>query len=461
MSGVWAIARNLVKEVLRMRVLVVFTILITFSYTFFFAWWLHRGIGQADEKVQTFLSYSLSFTAGFLALLTIFVSIATITRDIKRKEIFTIATKPVSRGQYMIGKFLGMALLNFACLLITAGAIYGLARLLQYREPQNDYEKAKLKELVFVARRAVKPQLPDISDKVRKIVEQEIDQAVRSEPETYKTNPLRLKYLRQSLTRDYDKRLSMAQGAVPSGGHIVWHFTDVFPVDRENGYIYIRYKHDVSENPFDLNVVNEWGFGPKDPLIYGGDLLPPRKEVIRTVHEFPVPVSAVSPQGDLYVYYRNLTPQRNVTVLHPPDTGIEALYVAGGFEGNFIRSILMIYLRLLFLGVFGIAIGAWLSFPVAVLLVLVVYVTGLGSEFISDALIWDAGRTLRTVLTPIVSVFPKFATYDPVPQIEKGKMVSWQLLWECLFFMVLLKGGAVALFGYLVFKFRELARIIV
>ncbi|MCD6388712.1 MAG: hypothetical protein J7L69_04815, partial [Desulfobulbaceae bacterium] len=172
-------------------------------------------------------------------------------------------------------------------------------------------------------------------------------------------------------------------------------------------------------------------------------------------------VSAVSAQGDLYVYYRNRTPQHNITVLYPPDTGIEALYVAGSFEGNFIRSILMIYLRLLFLGAFGIAIGAWLSFPVAVLLVLMVYVTGLANEFIGDALVWDAGNTLRTVLTPIVSIFPKFATYDPVPQIEKGRMVSWQLFWECSFFMVLLKGGVIALFGYLVFRFRELARIIV
>ena len=37
-----------------------------------FAFWLHRGAGVIDEKIQTFLSYSLSFVFNIFALLTFF-----------------------------------------------------------------------------------------------------------------------------------------------------------------------------------------------------------------------------------------------------------------------------------------------------------------------------------------------------------------------------------------------------
>ena len=84
-----------------MRALIVFLGFATLLYTLGFAWWLHRSTGQADEKVQTFLSYSLSMATILLSFVVIFVSIGTITRDIKRKEIFTIATKPISRGHFL------------------------------------------------------------------------------------------------------------------------------------------------------------------------------------------------------------------------------------------------------------------------------------------------------------------------------------------------------------------------
>ena len=253
MKALWAIARNLMVEIIRMRMLMAFVILATACYTIFFAWWIHGSEGPANEKIQTFLSYSLSLTAGFLSLLTIFISISTITRDIKRKEIFTIATKPITRGNYLLGKFLGMALLNIILLVVSAGTIYGLARYLQRTEPTTQDERDYLNDLVFVARQALKPQMPDVSSAVRKKVNDVIAQKLRDEPERFKNNPTLITQMRASLARDFGKQLIYAQTAVPPSGHIVWHFTDIDPIDRENGNVYIRYKQDVSVNPPDLH----------------------------------------------------------------------------------------------------------------------------------------------------------------------------------------------------------------
>ncbi|MBN1763885.1 MAG: ABC transporter permease [Sedimentisphaerales bacterium] len=462
MSRIWAISRNLIKEFLRRRALVIFYILISSSYTFLFAWWIHNNEGQADEKIQTFLSYSLSLTAVMLSLLTFFFSIATISRDIKRKEIFTVLTKPLSRGKYLAGKFLGMAVLNLVLLVSTTGVILGFAYLLKYTEPQSDYERAKLDELVFVARQGVQPtnlDMPDIKSEVEKKVNDKMAELIRSDPQIYQGNPQAVDAMRFNLTKDYTNELTMRYRTAPTDGTILWHFTGIKPKDHANKSVILRYKQEPYPQPPDDHVVNEWMIGPRNPLDFGGKGLRTDKQIVRTFHELPIPVSEVSEEGELYVLYHNPAINR-ATIVFPTDNGMQALYVAGGFMGNFIRTVTIIYLHLLFSSCLGLAMGAWLSFPVAVLLVLVVYVLGLCSTFVDSALTWAAGETLRTTMNFILKIFPKYSLYDPVPKIDKGLIVPYGMLLSCLGYMVLIKGGLVSLFGYVVFKFRELARVI-
>jgi hypothetical protein len=466
-----------------MRILMVFILAVTAGNTVFLALWLHGYSGRVDEKVQTFLSYSLSFTAAFLALLTIFVSIATITRDIKRKEIFTIATKPIKRIHFLLGKFLGMALLNLILLSISAVTIFALAR---YYLPRGSNvtpnEKAHLEQLVFTARQAVKPEYKDVQADVEKWVNEKVQEKLRSEPDRYKNNPVEVEKMRRVLTADKTKEFIIRQAAVSPGGHLIWHFTGVNPPERENGYIFVRFKQDVTNDPPDLHTYNEWMFGPQDPLVYGGMIRPRSRDVIRTVHEFTIPAGSVSEQGDLYVLYHNPPMNRDTTVIYQPGTGIEVLYVAGTFSGNFLRTTALIYLRLLFLGTVGLAMGAWLSFPVAVLLVLVVYVLGLSSSFIASAITYETSVTVNMFITVIMKFLPSFSSWDPVPMIEKGRLVSVNLggslldaldlylqgekitteVWNNLLLLKDMLIGAIAGFiGYIVFRFRELARIVV
>ena len=465
MRQVWAIAANLITELLKMRFLVLFVLLITACYTAGFAFWLHTSDGLADHKIQTFLSYSLSIAWVVLSLLTVFCSTATITRDIKRREIFTIATKPVSRGQFLIGKFLGAAVFSLVLLLINGVAIYSLARLLQQTEtagntPADRASALRAKELIFVARRAVPAPQPDISAQVKEYVDARIEEYKRANPQD-KRNAARIQALRAELTINRAKELISKAGSVPPSHTRTWCFTGLEPVDRENGFVFVRYKQEVSQNPPDLTLWNQWRVGPEDPAVGGGTALPPQKQAIRTVHEFAVPVTELSPTGDLYVTYGNPVVNAPVTVMFPPIDGLEVLYVADTFEANYIRTIAVMYLRLLFLAVLGVAVGAWLSFPVAILLAMAVFMMGLSSSFILDAVKWEAGQTHQSLIRTIMLIWPNLSAYDPVIEIEKGRLVPWQMLIKASTIMLLLKGGVIAFIGYLVFKFRELARVIV
>ena len=70
MRPVWAVARSLITEVLRMRFLMAFVVLLIAGMTFGFAFWLYLSPGPADQELQTFLRYSVSFTWIVLSLLS-------------------------------------------------------------------------------------------------------------------------------------------------------------------------------------------------------------------------------------------------------------------------------------------------------------------------------------------------------------------------------------------------------
>jgi len=456
------IAMNLIREVFRMRALVVVLALVTICYTFVFALWLHNSTGRADEKIQTFLSYSLSAVSAMLSLLTIFISVVSIARDIKRKEIFTITTKPIDRFSYFLGKVRGVALLNFILLAIIGGTIYGISRGMQYTEASSPEDEVRLEELIFVARRSVKPRLPmeHIQAQVKARVDQDVARQLVENPE-YQQNPDLVAKMRKSLTSHYTEEGIAWNTAVPPGKHIVWHFSDIIPVNGGGGNIFIRYKQDVSRNPSSSVIYSQWMFGPKDPVQYGGQPLLTR-DVIRTVHEYAIAPEQVSDEGDLYVAFRN-PPQRNegVTIIYPPDTGIEALYVAGGYEANFLRGLGLVYLRLFYIGIFGVAMGAWLTFPVGVLVVLVVFCLGVSSGFILDAMKWESEGLQAWLINKVMFLLPSFALYDPVPLIERGRIVALDLGDSLLLTKDMIVSLAVGFVGYLVFRFRELARVIV
>jgi len=80
MHSVWAIAINTIKQALRMKVAVVFTILLIVLLVVMGV--STTGDGTLKGRLQTFVSYGLSLTSLLLCLLTIIVSIYSVTSDI-------------------------------------------------------------------------------------------------------------------------------------------------------------------------------------------------------------------------------------------------------------------------------------------------------------------------------------------------------------------------------------------
>ncbi|MCJ7674955.1 MAG: hypothetical protein MUO33_07365, partial [Sedimentisphaerales bacterium] len=73
-------------------------------------------IRTAIGRIQSFISYGLGLVSFLLSVLTNIVSCYTLSYDIKYKQIYTVVTKPIRRFELIIGKVLGVVLLDLLLL---------------------------------------------------------------------------------------------------------------------------------------------------------------------------------------------------------------------------------------------------------------------------------------------------------------------------------------------------------
>ena len=118
MHRVLAIFENTFKEALRQKILAllgVFALLLIVVSVFLEPF----ALGEAPKIMRDF---GLAVTSLFGVLTTIIIGSALIHRDIEKRTLYTVLSKPVRRGEIVVGKFLGLGalvgLLVLAMLLI-------------------------------------------------------------------------------------------------------------------------------------------------------------------------------------------------------------------------------------------------------------------------------------------------------------------------------------------------------
>jgi ABC-type transport system involved in multi-copper enzyme maturation permease subunit len=106
MKRILIIARNTFREAVRDRVLynlVVFVLLITVSAIFL-------GELTAGQEARTIVNLGLSAMLLFGAFISIFVGVSLVSKEIERRTLYAVLSKPVGRGEFIVGKYLGLCL---------------------------------------------------------------------------------------------------------------------------------------------------------------------------------------------------------------------------------------------------------------------------------------------------------------------------------------------------------------
>ena len=457
MNRIWAVARITFISSMRMKTAIVFMLLLivllpTLSLT-------STGDGTAMGRVQSFMSYGLGLVVFLLSVLTIIVSCYTLSSDIKHKQIYTVITKPIRRFELIIGKILGVVILDLLLLFVFSSVIYALTLQMPRLSKADELELKRLKNEFYTARAGLRGNLDELAIE---------NSALEAYNKLVQTDQLDKSRSKEEILSELRKTERYSRTSAEPGGQVLWEFDHVKPFNA-NESIFIRFKFNASQTPPDKNIYGTWYVGDYRQIKYGQSRMQtpiytiPRKDIVYSLHEFEVPADAVAADGYLAVVFYN-QPINGTTVIFPIEDGFEALYKAGSFGNNFLRVIAVIFVRLVFLAVLGVSLSVWLGFPVAILCSFSIFFMGIINGFVVGSFGYlgqDMKVFYQYVVKPLVWLLPKFdENYNISKYIIDARLIKSGFLVFVAGALVI-KSLILLLAGFLIFAKREIAKVIV
>ncbi len=451
MGKIWAVASNTMAQAIRLKtagvvIVLLFVLLPLMSLTVV-------GDQTLQGKLQTFSSYGLSLTSILLCLLTIVISCYSLSSDIKYKHIFLVTTKPIRRYEVLLGKYLGVVILDGLLLAVFSGIVYGLTCILPILDESPEGQVYQARQEFFTSRAILTPMINE--QEIERIVEERFAQLEKDGQFPENMTPERIRAELRGQERFRAKTAEL-------GREKIWEFSGVKTRDSDD-YVFIRYKYRIAGDPLQDTTFGTWRAGDYRPLkmgeypktrIYAVE----RKEATQVALEFAVPADCVAEDGYLALGFFN-DPAVNTQTIILED--IKVLYRTGSFLGNYLRVMGLLFVRLIFLAALGVSVSTWLSFPIGVLICLVAYLTGMINGFVVDS-IQNLHAVLNVLYTftirPAVWFLPKFdEQYNPTAYIVEAKSLGWGFLAQAWFSTAAISLVLLVL-GMWIFHQREIAK---
>lgn len=414
-----------------------------------------KSDGTIEGHVQIVVGYTLGLAAALLSISTLWAGCAAVAAEIQEKQIQMLVSKPVRRGQVWLGKWTGLMALNGLMLLVSVVATYGFLRWTTHGNRITEGDRSRLERDVLVARREVRPPLPDVERQVREryAADSQAGRIPRDmDPDT----------AMEALRRNF----RAIEGAVQPSTIRSWKI-DLPEAPGEDGEITVRFKFAVStieRNP----VAGLWFAGtPQKP-----DLLSiPQTNTPLAFHEMKIPAKVLRGGSTLVLSYANAD-NSGATVLFGEDDSLVAMVPAGSFKANLFRGSLIVLAQLAFLTALGVTAGTMFSLPVAGFMslcaLLLLFSAGFVGELASTKhIVGDArnqsaaqqvaNAVLHGMYTALQAVTEPLDFESPWADVATARLVPWARVGKALAMNALVYGGALALLGAYVFNRREVA----
>lgn len=492
--AVFGVARTLIDEAIRMKIALVFIVGVAILIAVF-----PFIIDQEDflkYRITSFLTWSLMATSALLSLMTIFLSIATITREQSKKQIFLTMTKPVHRGEYLLGKWLGITLLNLLLLSVACAGIYAFTMLLAAQPARDAEDRLAVRSEVLVARHAVEPTPPNPGD-LKAMYDELLENLREDDPQRYGVPGDSADELAPADRADIQQKVMLRWFSIPNQSSKTYRFTGLGDAKRYDQPLQLRFKPKLAGSSLDgfvfIGLRVNGRYYQQPGITTGQGLL---KLAEGNFHTLNIDPSVLDESGALDVEVYNPSPGgvRQPALNFNPKDGIEVLYRVGDFEGNLVRAAGVIWLRLMFLAMLGLAAGSYLGFPVATLVCMLIYFTAAGNAYLAESLryyaafpnqalpLWDkilwliakAGSLIgegeyydlfkmiiRLIGSGFIGIAPSFGDLNATPLVSDGRLVPTAMVIRAVVWSGIVWTGLAGFIGWLIFRGRELARVTV
>jgi hypothetical protein len=480
-NQVLAVAHTVIKEASRSRLSLVFVILLLVGLPLLPIWLDPET--PLRFRIQTFISRSLGMTYALAACMTVFLACATVAFEIRDRQIWQLMTKPMSRLNYLLGKWLGVLAVNAVILVVAGVSIFTYIKYLSHLSVAEGMEgtldRLAVRDEVLTARvgaRAVVEGLAPVQLRAR------VEQMILRDPELAAQEEVSLAVKRR-LAREIQEAHIEAQRSVlpidpalPLGRNVrTYVFEGLGPARNLQSTLTLRYRFHILRD--DEHETYRVGFMFNDDPTTAIE----RTYIPTVTHVLPVGTDLIRDDGTVAVTVGNLFvtgPEiKGRGELNFEAEDFELLYRVASFESNFFRAVLITLVKLGFLAMLGIAASTLLSFPVACMLSFTIFLGGTLGPFlalsleeyyppatsqmdwtnIGMVLQWLFQSFIRATAQGLVVALHSFGEYRPTESLVEGRLISWRAVFSGFFWLGVIWSGAALVVGFTVLRRRQLA----
>ncbi len=421
------------------------------------------GGGSAQDFVRVSLLYSIWTITLILALSSLWLGCFIMAQDVDSYQLHMVTAKPVSRLVIWLGKWTGINIINFVLLFISLAAVYGIV---MYRYNKDDRftqaDRARIASEVLVGRRVFLPSQPDFAKMARQALQEKMKQTGGLSREE-----------QDKLFGELLQQIGANHSELPPGQLKGWIYENLPEIGNEP--LFLRYRPYLGKVSSEDQRVTHVQWIVMRPA--GEAILPSGEKVAAS--EWPQALSEQPEQifsGAFYekiipAEWKVITPDKKVRVAvvnqdkyegkhyYQPIDGPKLLLRICGFEGNYLRMVLVVMIQLLLLSGLACAFGGFLTMPTAVFLVVSYLMLGSFSTLLTDqsffiSSTWDQiGQNLAKLL--LVIVIPLQA-FDVTDLLSTGELIEYSLIWKLFLHYFVLRGMPLFLFGIWMYRKREL-----
>jgi len=477
-GATFAIAKNVLAEAVRMKLSLVFIVLLIFGLAAL------PAILNAEQplryRVQSFLQYATAGSFWIIAVLVLTFAVASVCFEQRDKVIWQTMTKPVRHWQYVLGKWVGISGLALALMAVCGSAIFIFTEYLRDQKANGESaayvtqaakgvsdDRLVLETQVLVARRTATAEPPEIDEEqfaknVEARVDAEMEMIAQLDDESAEIRAQKVQEIKKKIADGLRSSVQSQYRSIEPGSREVYIFSGLKAVRNTNLPLYLRYKVDAGSNPPDSIYTITFQFPNDYPFTHSIGLC-----LFHTIRLLP---GVIDEDGVVAVQvinadFRNQRPNAE-TITFPPG-GLEISYSAGSYRMNFLRVMAVLWVKLAFLAMLAITAATFLSFPVACLVSFVTFLSAEGSRFILSSLEMYAteDREGKMLIIPTIiakvaqavgGTFQVYGDLNPTTRLVEGRLLPWSSVFVGTTVLAL---ATVLLFliAWNVFRKRELA----
>jgi hypothetical protein len=475
---VTSVANALLLEASRTRLTLAFISILLILLPFI-PYWLDPA-SPLRHRLQTMLSRSLGMTFTIAACMTVLLACATVAFEIRDRQVWQIMTKPVNKFGYLFGKWLGIVSLNAALLCVAGLSIFIYIQYLRAQPVasgmQGELDRLAVEEEVLTARISAEPVYQELNSEQ---LNARVDAIVEADPDLRDMEQIQVP-LRRKIRKEVQEQYLASQRSIPpahQGNYFqqTYSFTGLQEAKEVGAPIAFQYRFYI----LDSNEHDVYEAG----LVFNEDpaTRQPVKFVPTMTHVTLIPPSFVDDEGNLSISIYNLyqPPQGKEgqgSISFDAD-GVKILYRVGEFEPNFLRAMLVLWIKLAFLAAIGISTATFLSFPVATLVTFTIFMSGIMAPWLAESLQlymppvtnevdfgdigmviqWGFENVIRGIATFLVFMLKGFGEHQPTSQLVQGMLISWASVLRGVLTIGVLWSGVAICIGTIVLRKRQLA----